>query len=626
MPRLKLALLLFVKEPFSPLGISPNEEMIRFALLFKQFLEATNSRVSLFLPGRLIEVLLKYSPQEAAWMRERVRDGHLEMMGGGFYDAMLPLFPTQLQEIQLQKYRDLVSKNFSVEPSGYFNSSMAWEIGMTETLAKKGYEYTLVGEESLQEALGRSTRVSGWYTTEDCGSVMRLLSVATDLSEAISQGGATACAKFDSLPETEKHWVAAVSVPISNPELLSHFFTDLTEIILKQEIQSWTISHIFEQQFSEGKINLMSAVGSNVGLPTASHSCRELLIRRPEADFLHKSLLAAYRHAEATLQGSVLEDIQNILLPVMAPEYYSDLPGNEGVQSPGVRWKGNREVIEAEKKIVRQTGLTGQSIEVADYLMEGHRQILVNNSQMAFLLEQQRGGALRSLIYKPSSLNLVNALRQDGDISFAFLDHLLDPSLNDVGSFESALNDHAGQLKSPYDYQINRLEAQVDVLLRSEQVATIAENKHVFHVDKVFSVKWGKPFLDLSYTLVNTTFSEVNGYFGTELDLGMRMFDKKTSAIKINGAKISIDFTTSTLYSNVKSFVLKDGLLSYAICFDLPREAHVMVSPVLSTLRSAAPNLVQGIRLFFFWNMELKPQGTEAFNLRMKLSKRGIFL
>jgi hypothetical protein len=220
----------------------------------------------------------------------------------------------------------------------------------------------------------------------------------------------------------------------------------------------------------------------------------------------------------------------------------------------------------------------------------------------------------------------VNALRQDGDISFAFLDHLLDPSLNDVGSFESALNDHAGQLKSPYDYQINRLEAQVDVLLRSEQVATIAENKHVFHVDKVFSVKWGKPFLDLSYTLVNTTFSEVNGYFGTELDLGMRMFDKKTSAIKINGAKISIDFTTSTLYSNVKSFVLKDGLLSYAICIDLPREAHVMVSPVLSTLRSAAPNLVQGIRLFFFWNMELKPQGTEAFNLRMKLSKRGIFL
>jgi hypothetical protein len=455
---------------------------------------------------------------------------------------------------------------------------------------------------------------------------MRLLSVATDLSEALSQGVASASSKLTSLPETEKHWVATASVPFSSLEAISIFFADLEAFFNQQDFQSWTLSHIFEQQFSEGKINLVSAVGRNVGLPVASHSCRELLIRRPEADFLHKSLLAAYRHAETSLQGSVLENIQNILLPVMAPEYYSDLPGNEGVQSPGVRWKGNREVIEAEKAIVKHTGLTGQSIEVADYLMEGHRQILVNNSQMAFLLEQQRGGALRSLIYKPSSLNLVNALRQDGDVSFAFLDHLLDSSLYDIGAFESALNDRAGALCAPYDYQINRLDSQVDVLLRSEQVATVAENKHVFHIDKLFSVKWGKPSLDLSYTLMNTTFSEVRGYFGTELDLGMRVFDKKTYSIKINGRKIPLDSANSVLYPEVYSFELKDGLLSYAIRFDMPRKARVLVSPILGTLRSAAPNLMQGIRLFFFWNMELNAQGTEIFELKMKLSRRGFFL
>jgi hypothetical protein len=48
MPRLKLALLLFVKEPFSPLGFSPNEEAIRFAVSLKKFLDNTNSRISLF--------------------------------------------------------------------------------------------------------------------------------------------------------------------------------------------------------------------------------------------------------------------------------------------------------------------------------------------------------------------------------------------------------------------------------------------------------------------------------------------------------------------------------------------------------------------------------------------------
>jgi hypothetical protein len=87
-----------------------------------------------------------------------------------------------------------------------------------------------------------------------------------------------------------------------------------------------------------------------------------------------------------------------------------------------------------------------------------------------------------------------------------------------------------------------------------------------------------------------------------------------------------LDSANSVLYPEVYSFELKDGLLSYAIRFDMPRKARVLVSPILGTLRSAAPNLMQGIRLFFFWNMELNAQGTEIFELKMKLSRRGFFL
>lgn len=53
------------------------------------------------------------------------------------------------------------------------------------------------------------------------------------------------------------------------------------------------------------------------------------------SNFLHKSLLLTERHAENALQGKELREIQNMLLPVMAPRYYANLYGNEGVRSPG---------------------------------------------------------------------------------------------------------------------------------------------------------------------------------------------------------------------------------------------------------------------------------------------------
>lgn len=196
---------------------------------------------------------------------------------------MLPLFPVELQRLQLKKLAALLEKVFRTEPVGYFNSSMSWEISMTEVLAKQGFRYALVSERSLQETLGLATRVMGWFTTEDRDSVMQLLPVARDAGNSLLLDAPMLQAKIESLGESENTWVVSLPVPVSDAASLDAFFDRLHQNLTGFPFVFWTLSHVLEEP-SGGKVNLMSDIGNDVGLPDGSRSCRELLLRRPEAD------------------------------------------------------------------------------------------------------------------------------------------------------------------------------------------------------------------------------------------------------------------------------------------------------------------------------------------------------
>ena len=350
MKPIKLSLLLYIKEPFALQKTVFDDLYSQIAVEIRKLLEEDKIRFSLFVPGNVLQSWSKQNIADIVWMRNAIREGNLEILGGGFFDAMLPLFPMELQELQLKEHFSLVEKVFQTEPIGYFNSSMAWEIGMTEVLAKQGFRYTLVSEKSLQDTLGRATRVSGWFTAEDRDSVMRLLPVAKDLSESLQLESSELQDKLDSFRENDLLWVAKLPIPVSSAEEIQKFFAELREKILKFSFQLWTLSHVLDEPLC-AKVNLMSDVGTELGLPAGSHSCRELLLRRPEADLMHKSLLIANSHAKTLLQPKDLLAIQRKLMPLMASEYYADLYDNKGVRSPVVRWHGNACIIAVEEEI-----------------------------------------------------------------------------------------------------------------------------------------------------------------------------------------------------------------------------------------------------------------------------------
>jgi hypothetical protein len=626
MYKIKLSILLFVKDVFSPLNVIPVEEIKSFSKELKLFLDRTSIRLSLYIPGSVLEAMVKYTPQEVAWMKARVQEGRLELIGGGFYDSMPPFFPSRLQSLQLKKHRQYITKIFQVEPSGYFNSSMVWEIGMTELLALQSFKYTLVNDDNLQVALGRSTPVFGWFTTEDKGTMLRLISVSTGLSKAFIEKVPFFEEEIQKLPKNDKCVVVSLEVPLDESTSVSSFFTSLEEKLALLDHQTWTVSHVIEQQMTEGKVNLVSALGSNLGLPIGAHSCRELLIRRPEINFLHKSFLAVHRYALEKLSEEDLEKIEEMLLPLMAPFFYRDLYGNQGIKNPGVRWKAYKDLITVLLAVESLESFDGLRIEVSDFLLDGQKQVWVNNSDLSLLIDHGRGAYLRSLNYKPSGVNLINAMRDDGDISVGFLDHFLPNKISSVSGFQSAVEDRSGALTFPCDYEVKRESESVHLLFHSEQIFSSPETKHIFHVDKHFSLHSKHASFDLDYRLTNSTYLDFKGYFGTELELGMRGFDAKTQLMKINGKKISLVDDVPILYPNAEVLELQDRLLAWYTRFEFKRPTRVLLSPIMGMNQFASPQAVQGLRIFFFWDVELSALESDSLGMKIKLSKRRVLL
>ena len=157
-----------------------------FASYLNRFLES--NRLSLFCAGDIFEKWLRFFPQDSFWMREKIKEGRLEFLGGTSEDILPPFFQQKFFDIQLKNYQDLLQAKLAYQPSGFFNPSMVWEIGSLPQLSKANYSYTLVEDSAIALALGRLSRISGWYSIENNGCLLRVLPIDSALTVAFEKG------------------------------------------------------------------------------------------------------------------------------------------------------------------------------------------------------------------------------------------------------------------------------------------------------------------------------------------------------------------------------------------------------------------------------------------------------
>ena len=579
-------------------------------------LDSANMRCSLFLDGKMLNALSKAAKAlSLGKIKAGIREGRIEFLGGSFHDAMLPLFPEELQLMQLKSHRDATRKIFDAEPAGYFNSSMVWETEMTETLAKTDFDFAVVAESAIQEVLDCEKPVAGWFTTEDKGSLMRLVPVSERLSCAIEDDDIRWKEILEPYCSEGKFPVVVLRLP-ENPADIYNFFQRLMDFVETNDIQTWTVGHIVNQMQPSGCVSSFTSVGKTLGLPEKSRTCRDLLIRRPEVNALHKLLLSIYRQINNLLEVSDKDRVflTEKLLPAMAPMFYCDLAEGKGMRSPEVCWQGFRYLLWANNDLNHASNASGLRLDVSDFLFTGKKFIWAENPEIGFLMDYYGGGSLRTLIFKPTSLNLQTPCREDNEPSVSLLDFLLPSAEWSATQMQELLLQRKFALRDAYDYQIKRGNGMTDISLVGEQPYAFDSEKGLLHLEKNFTIHHERPRFSLNYKLENSTYVNVAGMFGTLMEVGMRSFDEKSQAVRINDKKVDWNGTAAEIFSAVKSIEVTDKILSCRLRLDFDAEAELLFAPISG-----------GVQIFPYWKVSLESLQAENIKVNVSLSRRTLF-
>jgi Zn-finger protein/polyhydroxyalkanoate synthesis regulator protein len=574
-------------------------------------------KLSVFFTGQMLEALDKEHKKEREKLGEFVANKQLEFLGGAYNDAMLPLFPKKLRELQLQKHKKILSDSL-MEPIGYFCKSHAWEISLIESLEKYGFEYALMPDVSVQEALGRKALVSGWFAAEYGGSFMRILTYSQNLS--------LVCQNSDRAEITNslKNFKdsSGVNCILLNVDLEETVFTSQwLQAIDTAKAEGLDIEHallcqaVLEQK-AAGKVNLIS-------YSSFAQSCRDILLRMPEINFLHKRILNVYFKANSISDDKIQEKVFESLLKSMPQSFFEKT--SIGMLRDAVRFRANRSVMKAEKVLMEEESKEGMLFAMSSFFLDGNQQILFSNQYLECLIEPVFGGWLRSLAYKPSFSELACAMRDDGEVSPLFLDHICPFEFETLDQRNLWINDRQGAFLGSCESLVKKQEEKVQVILFGEQKVSHLGKDFSFKVEKVFSLKNNDSELLVSVSVTNNSFNAFSGEIATELCLGFRYDDIRGQVLKIQGCKIKTELCNG-FHSDVKKIDFRDRFLGIGTSIEMSKNADVLCAPILGAGSVAAPDIAHGLRLAVFHRAKLKGQESDVFHLRIKLNGGGLFL
>jgi hypothetical protein len=144
-----------------------------------------NIQAALHYSGVLLHWIERSHPEMVMSIAELVNRKQIEMLGGGFYEPMLPIIPLQDKIGQIELLTTYLRKQFGKRPQGCWIPGFAWEQGLVSPLAACGMGFTFLSER--QFALEGGGRIAAMpCICEDQGKVITVFPVLQSLESTFA--------------------------------------------------------------------------------------------------------------------------------------------------------------------------------------------------------------------------------------------------------------------------------------------------------------------------------------------------------------------------------------------------------------------------------------------------------
>jgi len=436
---------------------------------YEPFLEVLSEhpqvRVSLHYSGHLLEWIEARHPEFVSKLCRMVERGQVEMVGGGYYEPILPSIPDRDKLAQLAKLREYIRSRFGVAPRGAWLAERVWEPTLARPLAEAGVDYIVLDDTHFLAAGVEARDLRGYYVTEDAGYMLRLLpSVKTlrytipfrDVSETLDllrqglageQPSSLFCMgddmeKFGGWPGTYEHtyrdgwlkrffqaleesadWlqVATASEYVRvNPPLGRTYLPTASY----EEMMFWALPLQAAREFK-------ACLDESSKLPGAEHFHRFLrggfwrhfLAKYPESNQAHKLMLDVSRRLESArgsaggeFQAALGEAEMHLLASQCNDPYWHGIFG--GLYTPHLRTGVLRHLIQAESALdgIEIAARPGARVRPLDFDCDGRREVLVDHPLYGLVLRPADGGTVSSLRFKAGQTELINSLARRPEV------------------------------------------------------------------------------------------------------------------------------------------------------------------------------------------------------------------
>ena len=400
MKRLSLALALHNHQPVGNFGWVMEDIYRDGYLPMVECLERhPQIKVALHYTGFLLDWLRDHRPELISRIAALAARGQVELMGGGYFEPILPSIPDRDKDRQLTALRDAVEANFGQRPRGMWLAERVWEAGLARPLAQAGYSYTILDDSHFERIGLAEDTLYGPFLTEEQGWRLKLIATSSRLRYLIPWRPVEECIeafremaaeeprlvlmgddgeKFGGWPSTadlcwRDHW-------------MDRFFealeanTDWIDVVLPGEY--------LEGHPARGPVYLPAGSYPEM-LKWSGGFWRNFISRYPEVNAMHKKMLRVSTKVEAA--GAPEPALGRLLCGQANDAYWHGVFG--GVYLPHLRRAVWENLIAAEAGCRPLPAPGRQRFEV-DYDLDGHTEVLFESPAQTVYLAPAAGGAV----------------------------------------------------------------------------------------------------------------------------------------------------------------------------------------------------------------------------------------
>jgi 4-alpha-glucanotransferase len=455
-PTFHLVLLIHAHQPVGNFDHVFEQSYARCYLPFVRALEKhPKVHAGLHYSGPLLSWIEEHHPEYFERLKVLVRNGQVEMVGGGFFEPILVSIPAADQRVQIIRLADYLEQKFGERPTGAWLAERVWEPQLASVLADANVGYSVLDDIHFLSAGFEPEELHGDYIAEDHGQTIRLIpgqkilrylipfgaveQVMTYLRDTASaHPGAMAAMgddmeKFGVWPGTFQHcyadgWVEqffaaldenSVWLRVVSPTEYLSTHTPLGRADLPTasypEMMEWALPTRVRQRYNAVSKEFHSR--PEVLAFLRGGSWRGFFRKYAESNLLHKKMLHVSRRIDAaparhtgSQAGEGLKKARDLLLRAQCNDaYWHGIFG--GLYAPHLRTELWRSLIRAEMLADQQTpGGNEARVETLDYDGDGVAELLFTAPEYQALLKPTDGATLATLDFRPTASTLVNSI------------------------------------------------------------------------------------------------------------------------------------------------------------------------------------------------------------------------